>query len=34
MEQIIWFLSWPVMIWFSYQMVRLALKKFEKNLGK
>ena len=30
-EQIIWFLSWPVLIWFSYQMVKVALKKFEKN---
>jgi hypothetical protein len=30
-EQIIWFLSWPVMVWFSYQMVKLALKKYEKN---
>ena len=30
-EQILWFLSWPVIIWFSYQMVKVALKKFEKN---
>ena len=30
-EQILWFISWPVIVWFSYKMVRLALKKFEKN---
>ncbi len=29
-EQIIWFIAWPVLIWFSYKMVRLAIKKFEK----
>ncbi len=33
-EQIIWFLMWPVMIWFSYKMVRLALKKYEKNVDE
>jgi len=30
-EQLIWFIVWPVLIWFSYKMVRLALNKFEKN---
>lgn len=30
-EQIIWFLSWPVLIWFSWVMVWIAVKKFEKN---
>ncbi len=30
-EQIIWLISWPVLIWFSYKMVRLALNRFEKN---
>ncbi len=30
-EQLIWFVTWPVLIWFSYKMVRLALNKFEKN---
>lgn len=30
-EQIIWFISWPVIVWFTYKMVRLALNKFEKN---
>ncbi len=31
LTSILWFLTWPVMIWFSYKMVRLALKKFDKN---
>ncbi len=30
-EQILWFISWPVMVWFAYKMVRLAINKFEKN---
>jgi len=30
-EQIIWFISWPVIVWFTYKMVRLALNKFEKT---
>ena len=30
-EQILWFISWPVIVWFTYKMVRLALNKFEKN---
>lgn len=30
-EQILWVLSWPVLIWLSYQLVKVALKKFEKN---
>ena len=29
-SEIIWFLTWPVLIWFSYKMVRIAVKKFEK----
>ncbi len=29
-EQIIWFIVWPVLIWFSYKMIRLAINKFEK----
>ncbi len=32
-EEIIWFIVWPVLIWFSYKMVRLAVKKFEQNEG-
>ena len=30
-SEIIWLISWPVIIWFTYKMVRLTLKKFEKN---
>lgn len=30
-SEIIWLISWPVIIWFTYKMVKLALKKFEKN---
>lgn len=30
LKEIIWFFTWPVLIWFSYKMVRLAVKKFEK----
>ncbi len=30
-EQIIWFITWPVLIWFTYKMVRLAINKFEKT---
>ncbi len=29
--EIIWFLTWPVLIWFSYKMVRIAVKKFEQS---
>lgn len=29
-SEIIWFLTWPVLIWFSYKMVRIAVRKFEK----
>jgi hypothetical protein len=27
---IIGYMMWPVMIWFSYKMVRWALRRFEK----
>ncbi len=30
-SEIIWFLTWPVLIWFSYKMVWIAVKKFEKT---
>jgi len=30
-REIIWFLSWPFVIWFSYKMVIYALKKFEQK---
>lgn len=29
---ILWMLSWPVLIIISYQLVKLAVKKFEKKL--
>ncbi len=29
--QILWFISWPVLIWFAYKMTRLALNSFEKH---
>lgn len=30
LKEMIWFLTWPVLIWFSYKMTRIAVKKFEK----
>lgn len=30
-EQIIWFLSWPALIYLSYRLTLLALKRFESN---
>ncbi len=32
-SEILWFISWPVLIWFSYKMVRLAINKFEEREG-
>lgn len=29
---ILWMLSWPVLIIISYQLVKLAVKKFEEKL--
>ena len=29
---ILWMLSWPVLIIISYQLVKLAVKKYEKKL--
>lgn len=29
---ILWMLSWPVLIIISYQLVKLAVKKFEERL--
>lgn len=31
LEQILWFLSWPVFIYLTYRLVLIALKKFEKK---
>ncbi len=30
--QILWMLSWPVLIIVSYQLVKLAVKKYENRL--
>lgn len=30
--QIVWMLSWPLLIIVSYQLVKLAVKKYEKKL--
>ena len=32
--EILWLISWPVIIWLSYKVVRLALNKFEKQEQK
>lgn len=33
-EPIIWMLSWPVLIIISYQLIKLAIKKFESKTGQ
>lgn len=33
LEQILWFLSWPVFIYLTYRVVLIALKKFEKKIS-
>jgi len=33
-KEILWLLSWPLVIWFTYKMVRFALKKFDKKLER
>jgi hypothetical protein len=33
-SQILWLLSWPVLIYISYRLVLLVLKKFEAIRGK
>lgn len=30
-EPILWMLSWPVLIIISYQLIKLAIKKFESK---
>lgn len=30
LKEIIWFFTWPLIIWISYKLTRLSLKKFEK----
>lgn len=31
LSEILWFLSWPVMIYLNYKLSELAIHKFEKN---
>jgi len=31
LKEILWLISWPVFIWFSYKMVRYALKKLDRT---
>jgi hypothetical protein len=30
LKEILWLVSWPVLIWFAYKMVRFAINKFDK----
>lgn len=30
--EILWFLTWPVMIFFIYRVIRFLLKKYEAKL--
>jgi hypothetical protein len=32
-SSIIWLLTWPLIIFVSYELIRLALKKYEKLNG-
>lgn len=34
LSSILWYASWPVLIIISYQLVKLALRIFEKNAAK
>jgi len=31
LSSILWYISWPILIIFSYQLVKWALKHFEKK---
>lgn len=31
LREILWLISWPIFIWFSYKMTQVVLKKFEKK---
>jgi hypothetical protein len=31
-KEILWFLTWPLLIVVAYYVIRFALKKFESNL--
>lgn len=32
LSSILWYLSWPLLIFIAYQAVRLALKHFDKKI--
>ncbi len=32
--EIIWLIIWPVLIWVSYRLVLVALKRYEKKAAK
>ncbi len=32
--EIIWLIAWPVLIYISYRLVLIALKKLEKKVAK
>jgi len=34
LSEILWLIAWPVLIFISYRLVLVALKKFEKKLAK
>ena len=33
LTQVLWLLTWPVLIIISYQLSRIALKKFERRVN-
>lgn len=34
LTEILWLIAWPVLIFISYRLVLVALKKFEKKVSK
>jgi uncharacterized membrane protein required for colicin V production len=32
-KEIIWLLSWPLLIFVAYQLIKVAIKKFEKKVA-
>ena len=34
LSEILWLIAWPVLIFISYRLVLVALKKFEKKVTK
>ena len=33
-SSILWFLSWPIVVIISYQLIKFTILKYEKNLEK